>query len=155
MLKWGTLIISILLFNIVAILMKKRLKISEIYTTVIFALLACTIVDAFASIRFKAWGFFEVEKAEFTVLLILLGIYPAAAAMIINWFPYNYGWWQKLCYLMAWAVLSTVYEWLTIKVGILWHINWNLLYSFVLYPFIYYMLILHVRLYRLIKQRAG
>ncbi|MED3563164.1 hypothetical protein [Bacillus xiapuensis] len=84
MLKWAILIITILLFNTISIFMKKRLKMSEIYTTVIFGLLASTIADLYASYRFKAWGFFEVEKLEFSVLLILLGIYPAVTVMIIN-----------------------------------------------------------------------
>ncbi|MGG1400245.1 hypothetical protein ABE288_20840 [Bacillus salipaludis] len=125
MLKWSILIIAILLFNTVAIFMKKRLKISEIYTTVIFGLLASTIADLYASYRFKAWGFFEVEKLEFSVVLILLGIYPAVTVMIINWYPYKSNWTLKLCYLMGWTVFSTAYEWLTVKTGILWHINWN------------------------------
>jgi hypothetical protein len=153
--KWIVLIISILIFNAVAILMRKRLKISEIYATVAVALLLDLLVDVYASFRFKAWGFFQVEKAEFSVMLIIFGIYPAVATMIINWYPYNSGWKIKLGYLIAWAVFSTAYEWLTLKVGILWHINWNLLYSFVMYPFIYYILILHVRIYRKILATNG
>jgi hypothetical protein len=65
--KWIVLIISILIFNAVAILMKKHLKISDIYATVAFALMIDLLVDIYASFRFKAWGFFEVEKVEFSV----------------------------------------------------------------------------------------
>jgi hypothetical protein len=146
--KWFVIIISILIFNAVAILMKKRLKISEIYATVIFSLFMVLLVDMYANFRFKAWGFFNVEKADFSGLLIIFGIYPATAAIIINWYPYKSVWWLKLCYLIGWAVFSSAYEWLTLKVGILWHINWNLFYSFVMYPFIYYMLIVHVRIFQ-------
>jgi uncharacterized membrane protein YczE len=151
--KWTVLVITILIFNTVVILMKKRLKISEIYTTVTFGLLIDLLVDIYASFRFKAWGFFEVEKVEFSAMLIILGIYPAAAAMIINWYPYKSVWWLKLCYLLGWTVFSTAYEWLTLKVGILWYKNWSLYYSFLIYPFIYYILILHVRIYQWIKQK--
>lgn len=86
------------------------LKTSEIYTTVIFGLLASTIADLYASYRFKALGFFEVEKLEFSVVLILLGIYPAVTVMIINWYPFKSTWTLKLCYLMGWTVFSTVFE---------------------------------------------
>jgi hypothetical protein len=153
--QWIVIILTIIFFNAIAIKMKKHLKISEIYTTIIYALFSSLLVDLFASVRFKAWGFFKVDETEFTALFIILGIYPAAAAMILNWYPNRSVWWVKFSYLMAWSSFSTVYEWLTIKVGILWHINWNLYYSFILYPFIYYMLILHVRFYRWIQQRAG
>lgn len=153
--KWIVIAATILLFNAIAIFMRKRVKISEIYATVTFALLMDLLVDVYASFRLKAWGFFQVEKAEFSVIFIIFGIYPAAAAMVINWFPYQSVWWVKLGYLLGWAFFSTAYEWLTLRVGILWHIHWNLLYSFVMYPFIYYMLIVHVRLYRWIKQKAG
>ncbi|PWW32242.1 hypothetical protein DFO73_101505 [Cytobacillus oceanisediminis] len=151
--KWGFLTISILLFNLVATLIKKRLKTSEIYTTVIFGLLVSSLVDVYASFRYNAWGFFEVEKAELSAILILLGIYPAATIMIINWYPYKCTWNLKLTYLMGWAIFSTLYEWLTIKSGVIWHNNWNLFYSFVMYPFIYYLLILHVKVYRWMQQR--
>jgi hypothetical protein len=147
-LKWIVLIITILLFNTTSFFMRKRLSYSELYSTVLFALVACSIADGYASFHFKAWGFFEVEKVEFSALLIVLGIYPGAAAMIINWYPYASSWWKKFTYLMGWAIFSTLYEWLTLVVGILWHIKWNLFYSFLIYPFIYYMLIIHVRIYR-------
>jgi hypothetical protein len=155
LMKWVVIILSILFFNTLAFLMKKRLKVSEIYNTIIFGLFSSILVDIFASFRYKAWGFFEEDKAEFSVMLITFGIYPAVAAMIINWYPYKSVWWMKISYLMGWTIFSTVYEWLTVKVGILWHINWNLYYSFILYPFIYYMLILHVRMYRWMKQKEG
>jgi hypothetical protein len=106
------------------------------------------LVDTFASIKFKAWGFFEVENVEFKALWIIIGIYPIFAAMIINWYPYRDNLGKKILYLLGWSTFSTIYEWLTMKVGIIWHINWNLLYSFLLYPWIYYLLIFHVRFYR-------
>ncbi|XEC97361.1 CBO0543 family protein [Paenibacillus tarimensis] len=132
--------------------MKKHIKKSELYTTIIFGLLASLLVDTYASFRFEAWGFFEKGKAEFSVLLILLGIYPAAAAMIVNWYPYKSRWWLKLAYILGWTICSTGYEWLTLKTGILWHVHWNLFYSLLLYPAIYYMLIVHVRIYRWLQK---
>src|SRR4051812_39973554 len=98
--------------------MKKRIPLSEIYTTVLFGLFVQTLVDTFASFQFHAWGFFEVHKAEFKALWVIVGIYPMFAAMVINWFPYDGAWWHKIVYLMAWAAFSTSYEWLCLKVGI-------------------------------------
>jgi len=148
LLIFGTISITL----IIVITMKKNLTLSEIYTTVIFGLFIQTVVDTFASVRFKAWGFYEVEKIEFKALWIVVGIYPIFATMIINWFPYCASWRYKLTYLIAWDLFSTGFEWLSLKLGILWHINWNLLFSFILYPLIYYLLILHVRFYKWVKK---
>ncbi|WLD94513.1 CBO0543 family protein [Alkalihalobacillus sp. AL-G] len=145
---WVVMILTIMLFNTIVFFMKKHLRISDIYTTVIFGLLVSALVDVFASFRLQAWGFFDPRMPDFKALLILLGIYPAAAAMIINWYPYDSARGSKLVYLIGWAIFSTGYEWLSLEVGMLWHKNWNLFYSFILYPFIYFMLIIHVRIYR-------
>ncbi|MDP4086241.1 MAG: CBO0543 family protein [Bacillota bacterium] len=107
--KWIVIII-ILIFNTITIFMRKRIRISEIYTTVTFALLIDVIADTYASARFKAWEFFSVEKIELSALLIIFGIYPAIAAIIINWYPYQSLWWKKFFCLIGWAIFSTAYE---------------------------------------------
>jgi hypothetical protein len=132
----------------VAYFIPKRLPAAEIYATIMFALFMSTIIDIFASFEFKAWGYFDKYKAEFAALWVILGIYPAATVMIINWYPYASKWRMKFIYLLGWAVFSTLYEAATMKFGIIWHVNWNLLWSFLLYPPIYYMLILQLRVYR-------
>lgn len=149
--SWVVIVGTILISYSIVIFMNKRLTLSEIYVTVLFGLFLSTITDAFASTSLKAWGFYEIDKVEFKVLWIIIGIYPAFAAMIINWFPYTARWWKKILYLIAWSTFSTSYEWLTLKVGIMWHMNWSLFRSFLLYPFIYYLLIIHVRIYKRLR----
>lgn len=146
--SWIVIFVTTLIIYPIVIHMEKHLSLSETYMTVVFGLFVQTLVDTFASFQLKAWGFFEVEKAELKSLWIILAIYPIFATMIINWFPYRASWWKKILYLLAWSTFSTCYEWLTIRVGIMWHMNWNLFYSFLLYPFIYYLLIVHVRVFR-------
>jgi hypothetical protein len=96
-------------FNTVAIFMRKRLPTAETYATVMFALFMATIVDTYAGLEFKTWGFFEKDKAEFAALWVILGI--------------------------------------------IWHENWNLWWSLLLYPFLYYMLILQIYIYRVLITR--
>lgn len=150
--SWLVIFGTIAIIGPITIYMNKRLSLAEMYTTIVFSLFVQTLVDTYASFEFNAWGFFEVETAEFKSLWIILGIYPFFAAMIINWFPYQASWWKKAMYLLGWSAFSTGYEWLAIKVGIMWHIKWNLYYSFLLYPAIYYMLTVHIRMYRRIKR---
>ncbi|MGG1677957.1 CBO0543 family protein [Neobacillus sp. NRS-1170] len=150
--SWFVIFGTMLIIYPIAFFMKKRLSITEIYPTVVFGMFVSTLVDAFASYH-KAWGFFEVDKVELSALWIIIGLYPIFAAMIINCYPYRGARWEKTIYLIVWSAFSTSYEWLSIKVGILWHIKWNLFYSFLLYPFIYFLLIIHVKFYRRLNKQ--
>jgi hypothetical protein len=142
------LLVSIVIYWTFVFKAKKNLLPRELYVTVLFALFLDLLVDTYASFRYKAWGFFNIDDIEYTSLLVILGIYPAVAILIVNWYPYRDIWWLRCTYLLAWSVYSTFYEWLTMQVGIIWHLNWRLSYSFLLYPFIFYVLVLHIKLYR-------
>ncbi|HZG55347.1 CBO0543 family protein [Paenibacillus sp.] len=150
---WPFLIGSVFAFNAVALRMKRRLPVVDIYATVMFAMFVDVLVDLYASFVFHAWGFFEPKKVEFTALWIIFGIYIPSAAMIVNWYPYHSTWRRKLGYLLLWSAFSTVYEWAALHYGIIWHQNWNLFYSFLLYPAIYYMLIAQLRGLRWLVRR--
>ncbi len=150
---WAFLFVSIVCFTLVAIRMKRRIPAHELYTTVVFALFADLIVDLYASFVFRAWGLFYVNEVEFASLLVIFGLYLPAAAMIVNWYPFRSTRRRKLGYWLAWTVFSTAYEWAAKEFGIVWHGNWNLFYSFLLYPFIYYMLIAQLRGYRWMKRK--
>jgi len=149
---WAFLFVSIACFSFVALRMKRRIPAHELYTTVVFALFADVITDLYASFVFHAWGLFYVAEVEFASLLVIFGLYLPSAAMIVNWYPFGSSWRKRLGYLLAWSAFSTVYEWATLQFGIVWHDRWNLFYSFLLYPFIYYMLIAQLRGYRWMKR---
>ncbi|CAG7646587.1 hypothetical protein PAESOLCIP111_05197 [Paenibacillus solanacearum] len=138
----------------IALFMKKNISAAEMYVTLIFGLFVQSVVDVFASFHFLAWGFYEVPIAELKSLWTILGVYPLFASMIINWFPYEQSWWKKTIYLLSWSIFSTTYEWLYVKIGIIWHMNWNLFRSFLLYPFFYYLLILHLRFFRILRSKS-
>lgn len=142
---WYFLLGSVVVYNTVAFFIRKKLSIQEIYSSLLFALFLDVLVDTFASFEYEAWGFFHKDRAEYAALWIILGIYPACALLITNWFPFHSSWWIKFMYIMAWALYSTFYEWLTLELDILWHANgWNLWYSFLVYPPMYTVLLLHL-----------
>lgn len=152
---WLFLLGSVAVYNAVAWRTQKRISAPELYATVMFALFAQTLTDAFASFEYERWGFFEKNRAEFAALWIILGIYPAVTVLIVNWYPFAASWWKKILYLLAWGSYSTGYEWLSMKFDIIWHDNgWNLWWSFSIYPFLYFMLIVQLYLYRrIVKNR--
>ncbi|WP_169823422.1 CBO0543 family protein [Paenibacillus yonginensis] len=132
--------------------MKKNLPWDVLYTNVLFGLFVQNLADSFASFRYRAWGFFEVPQVEYRSLVVILGVYPAFAILIVNLFPFKSRWMTRIAYLIGWSIFSTLYEWLAVRTGIIWHIHWDLYCSFILYPFIYYMLILQIRLHLWLKR---
>jgi hypothetical protein len=135
-----------------AIFMRKNHCLSDLYATVLFSSCFQCLVDAYAGFRFKAWGLFIPDEVEFKSLSVILGIYPIFALLIVNWFPYRKSFAVKLGYLLAWTFFSTAYEWVCLKAGIIWHQNWNLLYSFLIYPVIYYAISYHMRFFQWLKK---
>ncbi|MDE8563341.1 hypothetical protein PNH38_05495 [Anoxybacillus rupiensis] len=138
---------SIIVFNLIAIMMKKKLMRIEYYSCILFALFTSEIVDRFAE-KYDLYGFFYPFMIEAKTLLVLFGIYPAASMLIINWYPYDGTWKKKSLYLLGWSIFSTFYEWLAVRVGFLYHHHWNLWYSAISYPFLYGMLLLQVSFFR-------
>jgi hypothetical protein len=143
---------TVVIFNLIAILMRKNLTPIEYYSTILFGLFNSEIADRFTD-KYDAYYFFDPWFIELESLWVLLGIYPAAAMIIVNWFPYNGSKYKKLLYLLGWSVFSSFYEWLSLKAGFLHYHHWKLWYSAILYPFLYSTLFLNLRFVKWITQK--
>ena len=148
-----TLYISVFVFNVVAIFMKKRLSSFEYYGSIFFGIFVAELTD-----RFTEWNntyyFFKPSKIVLKSLWVMLGIYPAAIMLIINWYPYNKSWSKKVLYILAWSAFSTFFEWISLKSGYLHYTTWKLWYSAIMYPFMYSGLILNVYFIRWLNKKA-
>ncbi|AIE61752.1 CBO0543 family protein [Bacillus methanolicus] len=141
------LYVSIVVFNLTAFLMKKNLRPIEYYASIFWGLFCSEIADCFAY-KYDMYGFFDPYFLDAKTLLIVLGIYPAATMLIINWYPFNRSFIIKFFYIIVWSVFSTFYEWLTLKMGYLYHHHWNLWLSAVSYPFLYAALLGNLKFIR-------
>jgi hypothetical protein len=146
------LYISVIVFNLVTILMKKRLSSFEYYGSIFFGVFCAEISDRFAD-KYNLYYFFNPKVIEVQTFWILLGIYPAATMMIINWFPYGKTWTIKVLYILAWSLFSVFFEWLFLKNGFLHNVHWKLWYSALSYPFLYSGLMLNLYFIRLLNKK--
>src|SRR3982751_4100139 len=105
------LYVSIVLFNLAAFLMKKYLRPIEYYASIFWGLFSAELADRFTD-KYNMYGFFEPYFIEAKSLLVILGIYPAATMLIINWYPFNRPFIYKFYYIFCWSFFSTLYEWL-------------------------------------------
>jgi len=143
---------SILIFSAIAIFMKKKLQATIYYGSVCFGVFWAALSDFFVD-HYKIYYFFKNDYTDFKTLLVLIGIYPFAAMIIVNWFPYNGSKIRMVVYIFAWSLFSTFYEWLSLQSGILHYEKWKLWHSAVLYPFLYTLLILNVYFIMWLRKR--
>jgi len=134
-------------------MMKKNLKPIIYYATVFFGLFWAKLSDSYAE-KYQLYYLFDKGTIEYKTIILFLGVYPACAMMIINWFPYTKSIVRKMIYLMGWTIFSTFYEWVSLMNGIVHFVNWNIWYSALSYPPLYGMLILNIYfIKRLMRER--
>ncbi|MBT2721437.1 hypothetical protein J7E67_10230 [Bacillus sp. ISL-46] len=146
------LYVSIVVFNLAAFLMKKNLPLIEYYASIFWGLFTAELADRFTD-KYNMYGFFEPYFVEAKTLLVILGIYPAATMLIINWYPFNRPLINKVMYILFWSVLSTLYEWLCLKMGFFYHKNWNIWLSAISYPFLYGLLFGNLKFIRWLEYK--
>jgi hypothetical protein len=139
------LMISVIVANIIAILIPKRLSMIEMYATSAFALIFDLIVDIYIDIRLNLYGYFN-HGPDYRTLIVVFGLYPALNIIILNYFPKGIK--SKLFYILVWSVFLTAYEWAAINSGFLYYNYWKYIYSFVCYLVIIPILYWNLRLVR-------
>jgi hypothetical protein len=144
---------TIVVFGTIAIFMRKKVTLTEFYGSVYFGVFWAMFSDLLVD-KYDLYYFFKPKVFDLHTLWILLAIYPFAAMMIINWFPFHKSLLKMISYIVAWSIFSTFYEWLSLRSGILIYIHWKLWYSAVLYPFLYSGLILNHNFIRWIKKKG-
>ncbi|MCQ6280085.1 CBO0543 family protein [Bacillus sp. EB600] len=130
------LIIIVVLFNVIAIFIPKRLTGIEIAATSLFAMYLQVNADVFLDLKYHLYGYFQ-KGPDFRSLIYLLGIYPAVNIVYLNYFPYKKKVINKLIYLLAWEVVACVMECIFLWTKTYYYNNWKLAYSLLMYPSIY------------------
>jgi hypothetical protein len=80
------LFLCVIIFNTVAICMKKKLKPIDMYATVVTYMVIQTKVDRW-TYMLDWYGFFSRWFVDAPTLLISVGLYPAAAVIMLNFYP--------------------------------------------------------------------
>lgn len=141
------LILSIIIFNIIALKIPKRLTKSEMYQTCLFSAVFQLITDLILDLRFQLYGYFK-EGADLSTFLVIFGVYPAVNIIFLNYYPVEKGIKKKSLYIFFWSIFITLYEWASIEAGYFYYNEWNLWYSFMLYPFVLLILLWNLRHFR-------
>jgi hypothetical protein len=101
------LILSVIVFNLVALLIPKRISGIEILTTSLFSLYLETMTNVFLDLKYDLYGYFT-KGVNWESLLYILGIYAPVNIVFLNYFPYKKQLFSKAIYIF-WMVNICMY----------------------------------------------
>jgi hypothetical protein len=124
--------------------MQKRLPTIYYYATVLFALIFEATVNIFLDLKLDLYGFFR-HGIDWEYLCLLVGIIPQANLIFINYYPFAGGTFQKTRYILAAAILFTIWEWITSFTWVFYYNGWKPWYSLLCYPVILWIILLNAQ----------
>ncbi|WP_442598774.1 CBO0543 family protein [Neobacillus sp. D3-1R] len=134
------LLTTVIIFNLIAYYMPKRISAIEIVATTLFAMIFQLITDIYLDLRYDLYGYFE-KGPDYESLLYVIGIYPAVNTIFLNLYPYHKKWQSELYFLFGCVLLAVVFENLYLWSGTFYYNGWNIYYSLCLYPLIFLVLV--------------
>ncbi|NRD80872.1 hypothetical protein HPT25_26445 [Bacillus sp. BRMEA1] len=135
------LILTGVLFNLIAFFIPKRMSDLEIITTTLFSMVLELLVDMYLDVKFDMFGYFT-KGVNWGFLIYVFGVYPAINITFLNFFPYNKSLVRKYCYIVGWSVFAVIFELLFIWTKTFYYNGWKLWYSALCYPALYVTLVL-------------
>ncbi|QSO48639.1 hypothetical protein JZ786_06625 [Alicyclobacillus mengziensis] len=146
------LVVSVILLNVIAYLMPKRLAPHEMWTTGLFTLVLDYLVDTYLDRKYDLYGYFT-HQIDWLSLIPIFGLYPAVSLMFLNFYPYTQNVWCKSLYIAGWSVFSLLFEYASVQSGYFYHNGWKLWYSALCYPVLLGILVGHLIFIRKLETR--
>ena len=145
------LILSVVVFILIAFLIPKRMTKIEMFTTCLFALLFQKQVDIFLALKYHLYGY--IGEIRFANVIINYGLFSAVNIILLNYYPFKKSLRTKAYYILSWDAFLVAFEWATVKSGYFYHNGWKYWYSAVLNPIIILILTLCLIFVRKINHR--
>lgn len=139
-----------MVFNLIAFLTPKRLTNREIYTTSTFAVLFNLLADLYFDVKYDWYSYFETG-VQWAYIPLIFGLFPALSIIFLSNYPFSKKMRYKVYYILGWTLFGVIYEWASIKVGMLYHDGWGLWYSALSYPIIFIILVCNLQITRKLK----
>lgn len=122
----------------------------EIYTTSIFAILFNLLTDLYFDVKYDWYSYFEIG-VQWVYIPLIFGLFPALSIIFLSYYPFSKKTRYKFYYIIAWTLFGVVYEWASIKAGMLYYNGWEIWYSAAAYPFIFKLLVYNLHITRKLK----
>jgi len=144
---WKLVFIFFFILDIIAYLVPKRLSKIELYTTSLFALLFGINVDLVLNFKYHLYGYFG-EGFQWLGFVGEFLYFIPVSILFLNYYPFKGTNQQKLFYILAWTAGSSITEFIIEKSHFFNYTGWKLWYSIGIYPFVFLILVVHLRIVR-------
>lgn len=141
------LIFSVIFFIITTLLVPKKLPRNELYAIALFSIVIGFFTDITLDLKYHMYGYFS-PGVQFGGFLPILLLFPTSGILFMNFYPYKKTLIKKLIYISCWIIFCLIFEYLSVKSGYFYHVTWKYWYSFITYPFLFLVHLIHLRLYR-------
>ncbi|MFB9330026.1 CBO0543 family protein [Paenibacillus aurantiacus] len=128
------LLISIAVFAWVVWRMPRKVETLALYGTLLTIVIIEVLISIFQDFRFDRYGYFS-HGIDYAGLLVSTGIYPLAATLYLNFFPYGKSLARKAGYVASSIICCMLYERGAVYTGMLYYNGWSWWISMILYPF--------------------
>lgn len=141
------LIFSVIFFIIATLLVPKKLPRNELYAIALFSIVIGFFTDITLDLKYHMYGYFS-PGVQFGGFLPILLLFPTSGILFMNFYPYKKTLIKKLIYISCWIIFCLIFEYFSVKSGYFYHVTWKYWYSFITYPFLFLVHLIHLRLYR-------
>jgi hypothetical protein len=131
----------------IAYLVPKRLSKIELYTTSLFALVFGINVDLVLVFKYHLYGYFG-EGFQWLGFVGEILYFIPVSILFLNYYPFKGTNKLKLLYILAWSAGSSIIEFIVERTHFFNYTGWKIWYSLFLYPFVFLILVSHLRLVR-------
>lgn len=135
------------IFNLLSFFVPKKLTPIEIYSTSCFAYAYGITIDIILDLHYNLYGYFQ-KGFQWLSLLAIIMYFPSVSFLFLNFYPFIKSLGMKLSYVLSWTIFSIVFEWFTVKTDFFYYNGWRLLYSAMVYPVIFLILLMNLKVVR-------
>lgn len=137
------LIISIVLFNLIAFKTNKRLTANQIVHIWTATIAFQSIFDLMVEFKYKGYWYFD-KGVEWVDILPHTFLIPPVNMMFINWYPFRAKITKQISYIFFWVIAILIYETVTLfpePWGYFHYGWWNLRHATVIDPLLFIILL--------------
>ncbi|MFF2591875.1 hypothetical protein ACFVSZ_00775 [Priestia megaterium] len=150
------LILSVLIFNILAFKTNKRLTANQIVHIWMFTIAAQHIFDVFINFKFHGYWYFT-QETDWQGIFAYTVLIPPVNMLFLNYYPFAGKLTKKAAYILLWSVAVLLYEVVALLPapwGYFHYGWWTWWYSLFLNPLLFWMVVQYYRWVCKIEKRA-
>jgi hypothetical protein len=132
--------------------MTKKIELQGLLFIAAFSVVFELTVNIVLDLKYHLYGYFKVDTIDIEGFIAVFGLYPAGGMIVANYFPYG----KKVkivLFLLVSSLLSTGYEYLSVKSGYFYHSGWKYWWSLALYPFLILIVIGAVKVFQYVSNK--